>query len=56
MLEGVYLNIIRDIAEVLSVDSSIYFWKILRVLSFTNETEYWDLFRQNIDHVFRSKI
>ena len=56
-LERVYLTITRDVAEVLSVDSSIYFWKsdYYNWICFTNETEYWDLFRENIDHVFRSK-
>ena len=56
-LERLYLNIIRDVAEALSVDSSIYFWKsnYYGWICFTNEIEYWDMFGENIDHVSRSE-
>ena len=47
MLERLYLNIIKDVPEVLSIDTSIYFWQSDHYgwLLFTNEIEYWNMFR-----------
>ena len=47
MLERLYLNIIEDVPEVLSIDTSIYFWQSDHYgwLLFTNEIKYWNMFR-----------
>lgn len=61
-LANFYLNILRNVAEALSLDPSIYFWKsdyynriCTAYFKESNEIEYMDFFRENLDHFFSSK-